>query len=159
MLSVVTSHGRTTPLLWKTVRKSQLAKRRNAFEDALLLRLRQVIPESVRVTILCDRGFADQKLYEYLKTELGFHYIVRFRSGITVTDASGRSTPRSSPSSDPKPFRRSDEGSSQRPTPKTPRRSHLAPPTIRASSSVTASKIRSPLPTLRFARTCRPSIR
>jgi len=93
VLSVVTSHGRSTPLLWKTVRKSQLKKRRNAIEDALLLRLRQVIPESVRVTILCDRGFADQKLYEYLKSELGFDYIVRFRSGITVTDASGQSRP------------------------------------------------------------------
>ena len=77
VLSIVTSHGRSTPLLWKTVRKSQLAKRRNSVEDALLLRLRQVIPESVRVTILCDRGFADRKLYEYLKTELGFDYIVR----------------------------------------------------------------------------------
>lgn len=93
VLSIVTSHGRSTPLLWKTVRKSQLAKRRNAVEDALLLRLRQVIPESVRVTILCDRGFADRKLYEYLKTELGFDYIVRFRSGITVADASGQSRP------------------------------------------------------------------
>jgi hypothetical protein len=30
-----------------------------------------VILDRVRVTILCDRGFADQKLYEYLKTELG----------------------------------------------------------------------------------------
>ena len=87
----MTSHGRSTPLLWKAVRKSQLKRRRNAIEDALLLRLRQVIPESVRVTILCDRGFADQKLYEYLKSELGFDYIVRFRSGITVTDASGQS--------------------------------------------------------------------
>jgi hypothetical protein len=93
VLSIVTSHGRSTPLLWKTVRKSQLAKRRNAVEDVLLLRLRQVIPESVRVTILCDRGFADRKLYEYLKTELGFDYIARFRSGITVADASGQSRP------------------------------------------------------------------
>lgn len=93
VLSIVTSHGRSTPLLWKTVRKSQLAKRRNAVEDALLLRLRQVIPECVRVTILCDRGFADRKLYEYLKTELGFDYIVRFRSGMIVTDASGQSRP------------------------------------------------------------------
>lgn len=35
VLSGVTSHGRSTPLLWKTVRKSQLKKRRNAIDDAL----------------------------------------------------------------------------------------------------------------------------
>jgi Transposase DDE domain len=89
-LSLVTSHGRSTPLLWKTVHKSKLAKRRNDFEDALLHRLREVIPDGVRTTILCDRGFADKKLYEYLKTELGFDYIIRFRSSILVTDANGQ---------------------------------------------------------------------
>ena len=89
-LSLVTSHGRSTPLLWKTVHKSKLAKRRNDFEDALLFRLREVIPDGVRVTILCDRGFADQKLYEYIKTELGFDYIIRFRSSILVSDARGQ---------------------------------------------------------------------
>jgi len=89
-LSLVTSHGRSTPLLWKTVHKSKLAKRRNHFEDALLFRLREVIPDSVRVTILCDRNFADKKLYEYIKTELGFDYIIRFRSSILVTDARGQ---------------------------------------------------------------------
>lgn len=91
VLSLCTSHGRTTPLLWKTVQKSQLQKRRNEYEDALLHRLREVIPDGVRVTVLCDRGFADQKLYEFLKTELGFDYIVRFRASITVTDARGES--------------------------------------------------------------------
>jgi hypothetical protein len=91
VLSLVTSHGRGTPLLWKTVRKSELQKRRNDYEDALLGRLREVIPDGVRVTVLCDRGFADKKLYEFLKTELGFDYIIRFRASITVTHARGES--------------------------------------------------------------------
>lgn len=90
-LSLCTSHGRCTPLLWKTVRKSQLKKRRNQYEDALLYRLREVLPDGVRVTVLCDRGFADRKLYEFLKTELGLDYIIRFRSSITVSDAHGDS--------------------------------------------------------------------
>lgn len=89
-LNLVTHHGRSTPLLWNTVHKSKLAKRRNAFEDALLQRLRRVIPQSVHVTILADRGFADQKLYEFLRNELHFDYIIRFRSCITVTNAQGR---------------------------------------------------------------------
>ena len=91
VLSLCTSHGRSTPLGWKTVLKSQLKKRRNEYEDALLYRLREVIPDGVRVTVLCDRGFADKKLYEFIKTELGFDYIIRFRASITVTDARGQS--------------------------------------------------------------------
>jgi hypothetical protein len=82
--SLVTTHGRATPLLWRTVRKSTLSQQRNALEDAFLSRLRELIPDSVRVTVLCDRGFADQKLYEYLK-ELRFDFIIRFRECIYVT--------------------------------------------------------------------------
>ena len=66
-LSVLTSHGRSTPLLWRTVRKSDLKNRRNLVEDLLLHRLRTLVPDSVRITIVADRGFADQKLYAYLQ--------------------------------------------------------------------------------------------
>jgi hypothetical protein len=50
------------------------------------------VPESVRITVLADRGFGDQKLYAFLR-ELNLHYIIRFRSNITVTDKSGGSQP------------------------------------------------------------------
>lgn len=87
-LSVVTSHGRTTPLLWKTVKKSGLKDHRNEFEDEMLLRLRSQVPPEVTVTILADRGFGDQKLFALLE-RLGFHYIIRFRGSIHVTDEKG----------------------------------------------------------------------
>ena len=83
--SLVTSHGRTTPLVWKTNRKSDLAGNRNAWEDELLTYLRDLIPDSVSVTILADRGFGDQKLYDLLD-RLGFEYVIRFRELIAVTD-------------------------------------------------------------------------
>lgn len=83
--SLITSHGRTTPLVWKTHRKSELAGRRNAWEDELLSYLRELIPSSVSVTILADRGFGDQKLYDLLD-RLGFAYVIRFREAIAVTD-------------------------------------------------------------------------
>jgi hypothetical protein len=83
--SLVTSHGRTTPLIWKTHRKSKLAGNRNAWEDELLTYLRELIPAQVRVTILADRGFGDQKLYELLD-DLGLAYVIRFREAIAVTD-------------------------------------------------------------------------
>jgi hypothetical protein len=87
-LNLITSHGRATPLLWKTVVKSQLAHRRNDYEDDLIARLAQVLPQGVRVTLLADRGFGDQKLYQLL-AQLGFDYVIRFRECIQVTSAEG----------------------------------------------------------------------
>lgn len=83
-----TRHGRSTPLMWLTVQKSELKGMRNEVEDALLVRLRECIPPQVKVTILADRGFADQKLYALLG-QLGFDFVVRFRQSITVTSAQG----------------------------------------------------------------------
>ena len=93
-IHLITSHGRATPLLWLTVRKSTLKDQRNAIEDKLLHRLREVVPQTVLITVLADRGFGDQKLYEYLK-ELGFDYIIRFREAIVVTDDKDVSKPAS----------------------------------------------------------------
>jgi len=91
-LHLVTRHGRATPLMWLTVVKSELAGWRNAHEDRLLGRLREVLPEGVQVTVLADRGFGDAKLYELLE-ELCFDYIIRFRENIAVEDAHGDSRP------------------------------------------------------------------
>jgi hypothetical protein len=88
VLSLVTGHGRATPLVWMTVQKSVLKGMRNEVEDAVLGRLREVLPSGVKVTVLADRGFADQNLYALL-SQLGFSYVVRFRQGIAVTSAEG----------------------------------------------------------------------
>lgn len=86
--SLQTTHGRATPLLWKTVVKSKLKDSRNGHEDALMVRLRQLVPLSVKVTIVADRGFGDQKLYEFLE-ELHFEYAIRFRGNVLVTNSKG----------------------------------------------------------------------
>ena len=93
VLSMITSHGRATPLLWKTVMKSELKGWRNEHEDVLLERFREVLPEGVKVTVLADRGFGDQALYELLKEQLGFDFIVRFRGIVKVTSADGEIRP------------------------------------------------------------------
>jgi hypothetical protein len=85
---LVTNHGRATPLLWKTVEKTELEGQRNAHEDSLLERLADCIPEGVRVTVLADRGFGDQKRYEYLRRR-GLDYVIRFREGVLVSDQRG----------------------------------------------------------------------
>jgi hypothetical protein len=90
--SLLTKHGRATPLLWRSVKKSELAGQRNQHEDELLEHLRDSMPEGVQVTILADRGFGDQERYRKI-TELGMHYVIRFREGITVTDQWGNRKP------------------------------------------------------------------
>lgn len=89
VLGTHTTHGRSTPLLWKTVRSSELKDQRNAHEDDLLCLLADVLPEGVRVTVLADRGFSDTKLYRFLKKELGFDYVIRFRGVVYVESADG----------------------------------------------------------------------
>src|SRR3954465_15904794 len=51
-LKLVTRHGRATPLVWLSVFKDELKDARNAYEDACLRRLAEVLPDGVRVTIL-----------------------------------------------------------------------------------------------------------
>lgn len=89
---LVTSHGRATPLVWRTVKKSELEGARNDHEDALLTRLHEVIPRHVKVTILADRAFGDQELYRFLH-ELGWDYVIRFRGCIEVCDEAGEAKP------------------------------------------------------------------
>jgi hypothetical protein len=89
VLSLQTPHGRSMPLMWKTVETTALKGQRNDHEDDLLVRLHEALGATVKVTIVADRGFADQKLYTFLKDDLGFDFIIRFRSVVHVTDAQG----------------------------------------------------------------------
>jgi hypothetical protein len=43
-----------------------------------------------RRTVLADRGFCDMKLYQHLKDNLGFEYVIRFRDNIFVEDSNGQ---------------------------------------------------------------------
>jgi hypothetical protein len=89
MLSLITEHGRATPLLWLTVDKNTLKDRRNSYEDRLLVRLAEILPPQVKVRIIADRGFGDHKLYRLLSEQLHFDDVIRFRGNITVTAADG----------------------------------------------------------------------
>lgn len=92
VLSLITRHGRATPLIWLSVFKDELAGARNAYEDAGLRRLAEVLPAGVRVTLLADRGFADTKLFGFL-AELGFGYVIRIKANTRVSAADGTIRP------------------------------------------------------------------
>jgi len=88
-LSLLTGQGRAMPLLWRTVRPTELTEGRPAIEDALLCRLYDVVPSGVDVTIIADRWFGDCALLELLIGELNFGYVIRIRGNHYVTDAKG----------------------------------------------------------------------
>jgi hypothetical protein len=89
MLSLLSRHGRATPLVWLTVNKDTLKDRRNAYEYQALVRLAEALPAATRVRIVADRGFGDRKLYRVLTEELKFDFVIRFRGNIHVTAADG----------------------------------------------------------------------
>jgi hypothetical protein len=89
MLALISDHGRSTPLVWLTVDKDTLKNHRSLYEHRVLVRLAELLPPDIRVCIVADRGFGDQKLYKMLTEELCFDYVIRFRGNIAVTAATG----------------------------------------------------------------------
>jgi len=88
-LSVVTTQGRATPLVWKTVSKAGLKGKRNGYEDDVLRQLREILGPDVKATVLGDRAFRDVELYEMLQKRLGWDFIIRFRGVIEVVVREG----------------------------------------------------------------------
>jgi len=64
---------RATQLLWMTVEKSKLARMRNRYEGKVIEMLDELLAKKVKVTLLADRGFGDQKRHEQLR-QLGWDY-------------------------------------------------------------------------------------
>jgi hypothetical protein len=90
MLSLITGHGRATPLVWLTADTVTLRNHRNEYEYQVLVRLADMLPADINVCVVADRGFGDQKLYRMLTEELHFNYVIRFRGNIKVTAADGQ---------------------------------------------------------------------
>ena len=88
VFSLVTKHGRATPLLWFSLFKAELTGKRNDIEDMCLSRLKEALSDGTKVTIVADRGFGDAKLFGFL-AELGFAYVIRFRGDTFVTASDG----------------------------------------------------------------------
>jgi hypothetical protein len=62
MLALISDHGRATPLVWLTVDKAALKDHRSLYEHRVLVRLAELLPADIKVCIVADRGFGDQKL-------------------------------------------------------------------------------------------------
>ena len=73
--------------------KATLKNHRNAYEYRVLVQLAEALPADVKVLVVADRGFGDQKLYQVLTEELKFDYLTRFGGNIAVTSADGETRP------------------------------------------------------------------
>src|SRR5260370_39975220 len=78
MLSLLTRHGRATPLLWLTVDTATLKDHRNEYAYQVLVRLAEALPADIKVCIVADRGFADHTLYAVLPQHPTFTYFTPF---------------------------------------------------------------------------------
>jgi hypothetical protein len=92
-VSLITTHGRATPLAWKTVRKTELKRMRTGHELDMVRSMRTWLP-STHLEWLADRAFGYCELYELL-TSFGWDYTIRFRENILVSDGEGPALPAS----------------------------------------------------------------
>jgi hypothetical protein len=77
--------GRSVPICWASTTNHVYEghKSRNAFEESLLLVLRSMIPGSVKVILLADRGFGRCMLAAFCRRH-NFHYLIRIQPKVTV---------------------------------------------------------------------------
>jgi len=88
-IRLVTTHGRATPLLWKTVSVVGLKGNKNNYVFMLLEKLRQLVPFSCQVIVLADREFGTINNMQKIKKELFFDYILRIKRNFTVENKDG----------------------------------------------------------------------
>ena len=77
--------GRSTPIAWASTSNHVYDghRSRNAFEESLLLLLRDMIPRAIPVVILADRGFGRTALATFCQRH-GFGYVIRIQPSVTV---------------------------------------------------------------------------
>lgn len=81
--------GRSVPLCWSSCKKHVYDghRSRNAFEESLLLVLRDMIPAGQKVIILADRGFGRTELARFCQRQ-GLDYVIRINPDVHVRCAS-----------------------------------------------------------------------
>ena len=85
LLASVVLKGRSVPIAWASTTGHVYDghKSRNAFEESLLLVLRDMIPRKIKVAILADRGFGRTALASFCQQQ-GFGYVIRIQPSVTV---------------------------------------------------------------------------
>lgn len=85
LMAAAVLKGRSVPVCWASCRRHVYDghRSRNSFEESLLLVLRSMIPQEVKVILLADRGFGRTALAKFCR-QYGFHYLIRIQPKVTV---------------------------------------------------------------------------
>jgi len=85
LVASVVLKGRSIPIAWASTSNHVYDgyRSRNAFEESLLLVLRDMIPLTVKVVILADRGFGRTALATFCQRQ-HFGYVIRIQPKVTV---------------------------------------------------------------------------
>jgi hypothetical protein len=67
-LCLITDHDHASPLIWLTIDKRTLKNNRSLYKHRVLVRLAVFLPADIKVCVVADRGFGDQKLYRVLNS-------------------------------------------------------------------------------------------
>ncbi|HEY2236203.1 MAG TPA: IS4 family transposase [Candidatus Angelobacter sp.] len=89
LVASVVFKGRSIPVCWASCKKHVYDghRSRNAFEESLLLMLRNMIPAQVKVILLADRGFGRTELARFCQRH-GLSYVIRIQPNVHVNCAS-----------------------------------------------------------------------
>jgi hypothetical protein len=85
LMASIVLKGRSVPICWASTTNHVYDghRSRNAFEESLLLVLRNMIPRQIQVIVLADRGFGRTALATFCQRE-GFGYVIRIQPKVTV---------------------------------------------------------------------------
>lgn len=75
--------GRAVPLVWRVIRHGSSSVQFSVYQ-AMLSRAAKLIPASVSVCFLADRGFADVQLMRYLRDQLHWNFRIRVKSSTWI---------------------------------------------------------------------------
>lgn len=76
LVASIMYQGRSIPVFWAVMNQPWLTKSVNTFENTFFRLLRMMIPKSVKVILLMDRGFRRISLLKHLEG-LDFYYVIR----------------------------------------------------------------------------------
>lgn len=85
LVASIVLKGRSTPIAWASTTNHVYDghRSRNAFEESLLLVLRDMIPQTFKVVILADRGFGRTALATFCQRQ-GFGYVIRIQPSVSI---------------------------------------------------------------------------
>ena len=88
LVAAVSYGGRALPIAWATTRKGIYERSRNLFETNFCRLLKTLVPDTVELVIVADRGFGRASLFRALR-KAGIHFIVRIRKDVHLIDLRG----------------------------------------------------------------------